>query len=122
MKTRKKPYKEFKSDIYPFTLFIGNKMTTEEINKYFYPADDKYNYFEQNTNCNANTFEVVERKTKKYGVLVNFFNKKVSVMGHEAFHVVEFIVDYTGMTYQYKIGNEHLAYLIGWVLEQMQKK
>lgn len=35
---------------------------------------------------------------------------------HESFHVADFILDNKGMEYCHDTGNEHMAYLIGWVM------
>lgn len=35
---------------------------------------------------------------------------------HESFHVADFILDSKGMEYCHETGNEHMAYLIGWVM------
>lgn len=40
-------------------------------------------------------------------------------LAHESFHVADSIFDYTGVDLQYNTGNEHMAYLIGFVVESV---
>lgn len=39
------------------------------------------------------------------------------MFAHEAFHVVDFVADACGLDYVRNTGNEHIAYLIGRVVE-----
>lgn len=38
---------------------------------------------------------------------------------HEAFHVADNIFERTGMVVQEETGNEHMAYLVGWVIHRI---
>jgi hypothetical protein len=35
---------------------------------------------------------------------------------HESFHAADFLLDSVGMEYSHDTGNEHMAYLIGWMM------
>jgi hypothetical protein len=42
-----------------------------------------------------------------------------STCAHEAYHVVDFIMDEKGIEYQRESGNEHVAYFIGWMVNRI---
>lgn len=42
-------------------------------------------------------------------------------LAHESFHVADSVFDYTGTDLQYNNANEHMAYLIGFVVESVLK-
>lgn len=41
----------------------------------------------------------------------------ISDIAHEAFHAADFIAEYVGMEYKEGSGNEHVAYLIGFIVD-----
>lgn len=52
------------------------------------------------------------------GVLVLFspYKLNATTYAHEAFHVVDFLVDSLGLDYVKNTGNEHIAYMIAYVV------
>lgn len=43
----------------------------------------------------------------------------VASCAHEAFHVADFIADRVGLVVSEGTGNEHMAYLIGWITNKI---
>lgn len=43
----------------------------------------------------------------------------VSTTSHEAYHVADFIFDKCGIEYKRDSGNEHMAYLLGWIVHKI---
>lgn len=43
----------------------------------------------------------------------------MSDLAHEAFHVADFIADKVGLEYIHGTGNEHIAYLVGYVVDHV---
>ena len=60
----------------------------------------------------------VMNKYGEYGILVVFSPEYIisTHFAHEAFHVADFIADICGLDYVKDTGNEHIAYLIGYVI------
>ena len=60
----------------------------------------------------------VMNKYGEYGILVVFSPENIisKDFAHEAFHVANFIADICGLDYVKDTGNEHIAYLIGYVI------
>jgi hypothetical protein len=59
------------------------------------------------------------------GRTINIYLKKlgeginVSDCSHEAYHAADFIADLTGMITHKDSGNEHIAYLVGWIVDKI---
>lgn len=43
----------------------------------------------------------------------------VSDCAHEAYHAADFIFDRCGIDYNPESGNEHMAYLVGWIVNKI---
>ena len=113
---------------YPRKLWV-EILSEETINKII-----KDFVYTDNTKITKDDFEVGGASTKdvinkkgNYGILVVFSPEAINspTFAHEAFHVVDFIVDACGLDYVRNTGNEHIAYLIGYVVrlfEDWKKK
>lgn len=56
-----------------------------------------------------------------YLIYVKCNNKSVSIntLSHECFHLIDFLGERVGLEYTNGTGNEHFAYLIGYISEQI---
>ena len=73
----------------------------------------------------AATFdEIKERATLYYGSLVVFRSKgemTPGTMAHEAVHVLDSFMDVLGLERGKNASNEHLSYLLGWIVKCMDE-
>ena len=73
----------------------------------------------------AATFdEIRDRDTLTYGSLVVFRSKgemAPGTMAHEAVHVMESYMDVLGIEREERGTNEHLSYLLGWIVKCMDE-
>lgn len=65
---------------------------------------------------NAACFSVIEKKTKKIGILVVLYdNIDAEKIAHEAVHIADWFFEYCGVNGEnFSEGNEHYAYTVGW--------
>ena len=120
----------YSPDIYPVYLYVGSKDDLDEANEIFDGYDtlvDAANdedpgtiVFDRDTTA-ATTVCVKEKNTGSIGLLVLIDFGKIEdmtseVIAHESVHVADGMFDHLGLTKQsYKEGNEHYAYLVGWI-------
>ena len=66
----------------------------------------------------AYTLHCERKKDGKYGIVVLFSTESLNApyFAHEAFHVIDCIVNACGLRYVNDTGNEHIAYLIQYVV------
>lgn len=66
--------------------------------------------------ANAACFSVLERKSKRIGVLVILYdNIDTDKIAHEAVHIADWFFEYCGVNGEsFSEGNEHYAYTVGW--------
>ena len=58
--------------------------------------------------------QVIHIYLEKYGTEIH-----VADTAHEAFHAADFICDSAGMVNFEGSGNEHIAYLVGWIVSKI---
>ena len=64
----------------------------------------------------ASVYPVMHKETGYYGFLVLIYCRlNVSDVSHEAFHVADGVFDDCGVMLTENTGNEHMAYLIGYI-------
>ena len=110
---------------YPRELYVD--ILSEEskkniINKFYTVNGENINPEEFN-NYVAGVIRVINKKTQNYGYVVVFRpnNINISSISHEAYHVADALLEDTGMEYNYNSGNEHIAYLVGYIADLIQK-
>lgn len=68
----------------------------------------------------AATYPVMEKESKNLGVLITFRDSKsyaADIIAHEAFHAANIIMNGLGIEFAVDGSNEHIAYLIQWVVK-----
>lgn len=110
---------------YPRELYV--EILSEEskkniINKFYTVNGENINPEEFN-NYAAGVIRVINKKTQNYGYVVVFRpnNINISSISHEAYHLADALLEDTGMEYNYNSGNEHIAYLVGYIADLIQK-
>ena len=110
---------------YPRELYV--EILSEEskkniINKFYTVNGENINPEEFN-NYAAGVIRVINKKTQNYGYVVVFRpnNINISNISHEAYHLADALLEDTGMEYNYNSGNEHIAYLVGYIADLIQK-
>ena len=107
---------EFNPVIYPIRLWVSMTQDEELLNKKF-----EYVYRKQpiviHDNYYAITYDVFRKKTTHEAGILILFNEDGMTMKyitHEAFHVIDGILEYIG---EENPGDEQKAYLGGWVAQ-----
>ena len=111
---------EFRSDIYPRTLWVATSW--EDVKDKFVCHNNDDKPIEKYEGGNAYTYQcVMHKKSKKYGVLILFVlegeilgSEIVEHIAHESLHAVNSIFDELGIEYDLS-NDEHAAYLVGYV-------
>ena len=118
---------KYEFQIYPRDLWIVIGKDADKMSKLFtFYYTDKRKIINENVkdivdepNFAAMTCSVADNKTTKYGVLLYIPNIKdflESDISHEAVHIADYIFQEMGMnTENFEQGNEHYAYLVGWI-------
>lgn len=116
-------YYRFRNDVYPRQLYIAVGVDENFVNDTFF--SDKGSFVLDWEGAYAATFdEVKERSTQVYGSLVVFRSKNEMTpkfMAHEAIHVLDSFMNILGLERAVDGTNEHLAYLIGWIVGCMDE-
>ena len=98
-----KNYKSFKLDPYPCVLRV---FTDKEAFCKSVGAD-----------CSGMS-AVTYRKNGLFAVFVPASDSgdvDIRLLAHEAYHVTDWLMEYTELEYKYNSGNEHVAYLVGHI-------
>ncbi len=123
MDNKKAQIHEWDMDIYPRKLWVCKTRDINVIKDRFYDENTNELIFEGDPNSptfKAQVFRVQTKEDKYLGYMVHIATKlEVSSCAHEAFHVADFLSDDIGMYVQEKTGNEHFAYLVGWVADKI---
>ena len=118
-----KGYCVFSNGIYPRRLYVAVGLSEDDVNRMFISGRgmltlDREGYY-------AATFdEVRDRDTMMYGSLVVFRSKggmTPGTMAHEAVHVLDAFMDVLGLERGKNASNEHLSYLLGWIVKCMDE-
>ncbi len=73
--------------------------------------------------CDGFTTSVIERENGKQAFIL-YLEKRgdclhVSTVAHESYHVADMIFEHCGVEYKYDSGNEHMAYLLDWIVNKI---
>ena len=118
-----KGYCVFSNGIYPRRLYVAVGLSEDDVNRMFISESGMFTLNWED--YSAATFdEVRDRDTMTYGSLVIFRSKcdmSPGTMAHEAVHVMESYMDVLGIERAERGTNEHLSYLLGWIVKCMDE-
>ena len=118
-----KGYCVFSNGIYPRRLYVAVGLSEDDVNRMFISERGMFTLDWEGSD--AATFdEIKERATLYYGSLVVFRSKgemTPGTMAHEAVHVMESYMDVLGLERTGRGTNEHLSYLLGWIVKCMDE-
>ena len=118
-----KGYCVFSNGIYPRRLYVAVGLSENDVNRMFISERGMLTLDWEGSD--AATFdEIRDRDTLTYGSLVVFRSKGEMVpgtMAHEAVHVMESYMDVLGIERAERVTNEHLSYLLGWIVKCMDE-
>ena len=118
-----KGYCVFSNGIYPRRLYVAVGLSEDDVNRMF--ISERGTFTLDWEGSDAATFdEIRDRDTLTYGSLVVFRSKgdmTPGIMAHEAVHVMESYMDVLGIERAEKGTNEHLSYLLGWIVKCMDE-
>ena len=118
-----KGYYRFHNGIYPRRLYVAVGLSEDDVNRMFISERGMLTLDWEGSD--AATFdEIRDRDTLTYGSLVVFRSKGEMVpgtMAHEAVHVMESYMDVLGIERVERGTNEHLSYLLGWIVKCMDE-
>ena len=118
-----KGYCVFSNGIYPRRLYVAVGLSEDDVNRMFISERGMFTLDWEGSD--AATFdEVRDRDTLTYGSLVVFRSKgemAPGTMAHEAVHVMESYMDVLGIERAKDGTNEHLSYLLGWIVKCMDE-
>ena len=118
-----KGYCVFSNGIYPRRLYVAVGLSEDDVNRMFISERGMLTLDWEG--FDAATFdEIRERATLDYGSLVVFHSKNEMTpcnMAHEAAHVLDSFMDVLGLERGENASNEHLSYLLGWIVKCMDE-
>jgi len=120
-KSKAKVY-EFENGIYPRTLWVVKGGTMDEIKELYLNNEQEEINFSDEDGFGGWTCNCVRKKDYKYGIVV-WFPEKITInyMAHEATHAMMFFCTACGLTVDCVDNSEHIAYLMGWIVECIDK-
>ena len=118
-----KGYCVFSNGIYPRRLYVAVGLSEDDVNRMFISERGMLTLDWEGSD--AATFdEIRDRDTLTYGSLVVFRSKgemTPGTMAHEAVHVLDSFMDVLGLERGKNASNEHLSYLLGWIVACMDE-
>ena len=118
-----KGYCVFSNGIYPRRLYVAVGLSEDDANEMFVSERGRLSL--DWDGADAATFtEIKDRDTLVYGSLVIFRSRgemTPGTMAHEAVHVMESYMDVLGLERTGRGTNEHLSYLLGWIVKCMDE-
>ena len=118
-----KGYCVFSNGIYPRRLYVAVGLSEDDVNRMFISERGMLTLDWEGRDA-ATVDERMERDTLKYGSLVIVRSKgemAPGTMAHEAVHVMESYMDVLGIERAERGTNEHLSYLLGWIVKCMDE-
>lgn len=116
-------YCVFSNGIYPRRLYVAVGLSEDDVNRMFISERGMLTLDWEGSD--AATFdEIRDRDTLTYGSLVVFRSRgemAPGTMAHEAVHVMESYMDVLGIERAERGTNEHLSYLLGWIVKCMDE-
>ena len=118
-----KGYCVFSNGIYPRRLYVAVGLSEDDVNRMFISERGMLTLDWEGSDA-ATFYEIRDRDTLTYGSLVVFRSKgemAPGTMAHEAVHVIESYMDVLGIERAKDGTNEHLSYLLGWIVKCMDE-
>lgn len=118
MANNKDTWREYYTDIYPVSLFIGVGDIVECIDESFVYANGE-EIESHSPYALAVTVDAIKKDTNERCIVIGFRNKKKatpSVIAHESYHATNFFCDILGIEDTRTRCNEPQAYLHGWIV------
>ena len=118
-----KGYCVFSNGIYPRRLYVAVGLSEDDVNRMFISERGMFTLDWEGSD-DATFDEIRDRDTLTYGSLVVFRSKcdmAPGTMAHEAVHVLESYMDVLDIERAEKGTNEHLSYLLGWIVKCMDE-
>ena len=113
----------FSNGIYPRRLYVAGGLSEDDVNRMFISERGRLTLDWEGSD--AATFdEVRDCDTLTYGSLVVFRSKgemTPGTMAHEAVHVMESYMGVLGIERAKDGTNQHLSYLLGWIVKCMDE-
>ena len=113
---------EYNLEIYPRTLWIElvSKESVKSLSEVFYNSDETPLETEIILTSKGSTHRVTRKRDQMYGYLVTFNPDCLlnDTIAHEMYHVADGIGDELGLMYNKDSGNEHYAYLLGYLVRK----
>ena len=106
---------EFDPVIYPYKLWVLIAKNTDSISELFYEYSGEPLKFAIDTTGIAYTTPVMEKETRKYGVLIFFKSKRdmtFETVAHEASHAAKYLFSHINASID---EHEPFEYVIGWI-------
>ena len=116
---------KYNLELYPRAIYVeilSEESKTDIINKFYTINGDDIDFSDFN-NYSAGVLRVIKKSTKELAYIAVFKPENISIsnIAHEAYHVADALLEDTGMEYNYNSGNEHIAYLVGYVASLIDK-
>ena len=116
---------KYNLELYPRAIYVeilSEESKTDIINKFYTINGDDIDFSEFN-NYSAGVLRVIKKSTKELAYIAVFKPENISIsnIAHEAYHIADALLEDTGMEYNYNSGNEHIAYLVGYVASLIDK-
>lgn len=118
-----KGYCVFSNGIYPRRLYVAVGLSEDDVNRMFISERGMFT-LDWEGSAAATFAEIRERATLDYGSLVVFRSKNEMTpcnMAHEAAHVLDSFMNALGLERGENASNEHLSYLLGWIVGCMDE-
>jgi len=108
----------FDQDIYPFKLWIVYRPNPDRVTELLAYTDNSPLFREHIKDCRvASTFEVYDKGSNDFGVLIVFKNKALATpeyMAHEACHAAKFVFERISADI---VIHEPFEYLLQWIVK-----
>ena len=110
---------KIKMDVFPRALYVAIQETDEDILNFLKgnkgdaipPMEDDSNAYELRVSDGADGGSLIRFKDAS--------RVTQGIVAHEAFHAVMSFCDYLGINFDMKDNNEHVAYMIQWVVNKV---
>lgn len=109
------------NETYPFKLWLATSF--DEVTDYGFVDSEAKKPLERSEHASASTYSLFD-ENKDVGALIVIYLENikrvedlVSILSHEALHVVNMMFEYFGVEYSLD-NDEHAAYLLSWVVRQ----
>lgn len=124
--------REYKFNIYPCSLWVTEETNITKLSSKFhfckrdnlYQIDDDIMGIQNeldNDSIESACIPVIDKDTNCIGILMIIIRSiPISVIAHESVHIADYVFQLCDINSEdFRDGNEHYAYLVGWIAEQI---